>query len=291
MKINFNDIRHNNEKFYLILSILMTLILIFSTNLFGGFFYALIFLILIIFYIRITQKKYLGNALKVGDKHFYRIKVMVDDLCERVGIEKPEVYIKYDSYPNAYTIGFFYPYTIVLTSALIENLTEEELETVIAHELGHVYFHHTRISTLFNIINKQENNFLFSLFYQLTLIGFWNRATEYTCDNFALLLTKNPQAIISTLIKINISIKYEDKIDEDEIIKQFRLYKQDFFSILGELNETHPYFVKRVNNVINLYQKFGHEYFKKNTNIYCYKCGKKLEPNSKYCIYCGQEII
>lgn len=290
MEFNFSRIRHRNERLYLILSFVIILIILITTNLFDGFLYAILALLLIIFYTRILQRKYLGNALKVGDKHFYRVDIIVDNLCKKISIKKPNVYIKYDPYPNAFALGFFDPYTIVLTSSLVENLTEDELETVIAHELGHIYFKHTRISTIFNTMSI-NNNILYQLFHQLSLIGFWYRATEYTCDNFSLILTKNPQAIISSLIKIYISIKHEEKIDEEQILEQFKMSKKDLFSILGELTETHPYFVKRVNNIIKQYKKLGYEYFKRGSNIYCINCGKKIDPNSKYCIYCGYLIL
>ncbi len=287
MEFNFNKIRHRNERLYLILSFIIILIILITTNLFNGFIYAILFLLWIIFNIIILQRKYLGNALRVSDKHFYRVNIIVDNLCKKIRIKKPNIYITYDPYPNAFAFGFIHPYNIVLNSSLVENLSEDELETVIAHELGHIYFKHTKILTIFNTMS---NDIFYKFFLQLILIGFWYRATEYTCDNFSLILTKNPQAIISSLIKIYISIKHEEKIDEEQILEQFKMSKKDLFSILGELSETHPYFVKRVNNIIEQYKKLGYEYFKRGSNIYCVNCGKKIDPNSKYCIYCGYLI-
>lgn len=289
MEINFNNVKNKKENIYLFLTIIAILIIILLSLTFVNFFYSLLTILGFIFYVRILQNKYLGNALKVTNSHFYRIKIITEQLCRKINIKEPDIYITFDPYPNAFTIGFFHPYTIVLTSSLVENLSEDELEVVIAHELGHAYFHHPRISTLFNMMSNQ-NNLLFNLFYQITLIGFWNRAIEYTADNFSLLLTKNPQAIISALIKLNVSVKYENIVDEEQILNQLKLYKENFFSILGELNETHPYFVKRINNIINFYNKLGKKYFKKSTYIFCMNCGKKIEPNSKFCIFCGEQI-
>lgn len=289
MKSNFSVIRHKGENLYLLLSIVVALIIIFITKLLGGIFYVLLFFIGLIISIRISQRSYLGDSLKVSERHFYRIKIITEQLCDRANLPEPDIYVQFYPTPNAFTLGFSHPYTIVLTSALVENLTEDELETVIAHELGHAYFHHPRISTFFNMMNNQLNIF-FNFFYQLTLIGFWNRATEYTADNFSLLLTKNPQSIISALIKIYVSPKYEDKIDEEQILNQFKLYKKDIFSVLGELQNRHPYFVKRVNNIINLHRKLGQEYYKRGSDIFCPHCGKKIQPNSKYCIFCGNQL-
>lgn len=292
MVLDFSKYKNKNESLFLLLIIVAFLIIV--TNLvilnFNYFLYFVGFLLINLFYVRITQKKYLGKALKVSEKHFYRVKVLADSLCEKINIEPPDIYILFDPYPNAFCLGFFKPYTIILTSSLIENLSEEELETVIAHELGHIYYEHLRISTLFNMITNQKNIFI-TLIYQLMLIGFWQRAAEYSADNFALILTKNPQAQISSLIKIHVSPKFAEKIDESLILNQYKASRKDLINILGELNETHPYFVKRVHNIIDLFTDLGYEYFERKENIFCVNCGKELEPNSQYCVYCGSKVI
>ena len=155
--------------------------------------------------------------------------------------------------------------------------------------MGHIYFKHTRISSFFETLNRQNNLFL-NIFLNVALIGFWRRAIEYTADNFSLFLTQNPQALISTLIKISISPKYHEKIDEEEILTQYKKCKKDFFSLLGELNESHPYLVKRIYNIIYLTKKLGKEYFKRTSNIFCFYCGKQNSPDSKFCVFCGKNI-
>lgn len=63
----------------------------------------------------------------------------VDFLCQRAGIPKPRVYIIPDRTPNAFATGRNPNHAAVaVTSGILEILSREELEGVLAHELAHV---------------------------------------------------------------------------------------------------------------------------------------------------------
>src|SRR3972149_8191024 len=139
--------KHKHESLLLVISIVATisiLYLLYDFNpLLTGF-----GIIIALFYIRLHQGQYLGNSLQVSNKHFYRLKQIIEERSKELKVPEPKLFISQDPYPNAYTIGFKHPYSIVLSSRLVEGLTEEELEATISHELGHVKFHHARISSI-----------------------------------------------------------------------------------------------------------------------------------------------
>ena len=57
--------------------------------------------------------------------------------CKILDIEEPELYVKLDPIPNAFTFGHTKPF-ITMTSGLVDMLDDEERFFVIAHELGHI---------------------------------------------------------------------------------------------------------------------------------------------------------
>ena len=59
-----------------------------------------------------------------------------------------ELFVTQEANMNAYTYGYSEPYNIILTSGLVERLNEAEIQAVIGHELGHIYFGHVRLTNL-----------------------------------------------------------------------------------------------------------------------------------------------
>ncbi len=78
-----------------------------------------------------------AHEIKAEDnKYVWR---MVENLSITAGIPMPKVYIINDSSMNAFATGRDPNHSsIALTTGLIENLENEELEGVIAHELSHI---------------------------------------------------------------------------------------------------------------------------------------------------------
>ena len=173
----FRQAKNKNEN----LILLLTLITIFTLLYFFYDFNPLVTVGLILttlIYIRIKQGQYLGTSLQVSNKHFYRLKQIIEEQSKKLNITEPKLFITMSPFPNAFTFGYKSPYAIVLNSSLIEGLTEDELEAVIAHELGHVKFHHSRIASLVNPAG--QNIFLLS-----QIFGFWSRSAELTADRVA----------------------------------------------------------------------------------------------------------
>lgn len=278
---NFKKAKNRNETLILVITVVTIFALLY-------FFYgfnplATLGLILLTFlYIRVTQGQYLGTSLQVSNKHFYRLKQIVEEQSKILHIKEPKVFITYDPYPNAFTIGYKSPYSIVLNSSLVENLTEEELEAVIAHELGHVKFNHPRISS---IISPAGQN----IFILTQIFGFWRRSSELTADRVSLLVTENPRALITSLIKISIGTKFFEKIDEEELLKQAQSVKESFFNKSGELLLDHPYLTKRINRLLLFAEEKGLPYYK-GGKMFCTNCGKQVSVSAKFCPHCGNNM-
>jgi STE24 endopeptidase len=72
----------------------------------------------------------------------------LDDLLERCGFSSKGVFVmdgsRRSSHGNAYFTGFGRSKRIVFFDTLLETLEDEEVEAVLAHELGHFKRHHVR---------------------------------------------------------------------------------------------------------------------------------------------------
>jgi len=92
-------------------------------------------------------------------KHYHAIPVdahsasglyhIVKKLTQRAGLPMPALYVIPEEQPNAFATGRNYEHAAVaVTEGLLNLLTEEEVEAVIAHELSHIKHYDMLIGTV-----------------------------------------------------------------------------------------------------------------------------------------------
>lgn len=89
---------------------------------------------------RRIRQMLLANALRLGPKQLPDVYRMLPPICEALGIAEPELYLTRGD-ANAYTVGHDRT-AIVIHNALLEDLAEDEIEAVLAHECGHIMAEH-----------------------------------------------------------------------------------------------------------------------------------------------------
>jgi len=134
----------------------------------------------------------------------------------------------------------------VLHSALVESFTEEELLSIIGHELAHVKCHHTKW-TAFMSQSPTAIPIISEMFNLLFL--FWGRKAEHTCDRGGLLCTRNIKADISALAKLAIGERLFKQLDIEQFMTQKLDYDKELFPRLSELLGTHPNLLNRINEL------------------------------------------
>ncbi|MCR5249224.1 MAG: M48 family metallopeptidase [Lachnospiraceae bacterium] len=138
----------------------------------------------------------------MSDKQLAKYHAMLPPICEKLGIDVPELYVTLDVYPNAYTYGDTSPF-IVLTSGLFETLPEELIPSVIAHECGHIACHHTLYTTMGRLLKDTAYIFATGLgniaMYPIQLaFAYWMRCSELSADRAAALCDGNSDKVIET---------------------------------------------------------------------------------------------
>lgn len=89
------------------------------------------------------------HAISVDQRNASGLYEIVERLTRRAGLPMPALYIIPDQQPNAFATGRDYEHAAVaVTEGLLNLLTEEEVEAVIAHELSHIKHYDMLIGTV-----------------------------------------------------------------------------------------------------------------------------------------------
>ena len=243
----YEDIKRNKMKTGLIISvyvIIVTLIIYYICYAldFGAFsiIFALIFSIASAwgsYYYSDRIVLSINKARPATEEENKKLINILDALMISSGLQyKPKLYIMESNQPNAFATGRDPEHSVIcVTTALLEKLDYYELESVVAHEMGHIKNYDIRLSAVLTVMvglviilsdyfsraflwhrfdndNRNSNGImvLVSLLL-LVLAGFFgqlmklavSRKREFMADATAVEFTRNPDALISALTKLD----------------------------------------------------------------------------------------
>ena len=99
---------------------------------------------------------FMASAVKVTPKQCPDLHAKLEIACSTLGVEVPDMFVQQNPQVNAFTGGVEKP-IIVLHSALIERLSDEETLAVIAHEVGHIHAEHVLYLTAARLMEALIN--------------------------------------------------------------------------------------------------------------------------------------
>ena len=174
----------------------------------------------------------MSSNLRLGEDQMPKYYNMLFPICERLGIEVPELYLKLDVHPNAYTSGDTKPF-IVMTSGLLETLSDELIPTVLAHECGHIACHHVLYSTMGKILLGSASSFLGGL---VTLpiqmaFAYWMRCSEFSADRAAVICDGTPEKMIETCFRF---AGCDKDIKAEGNVEAFLKQAEEYNELVGE---------------------------------------------------------
>jgi heat shock protein HtpX len=80
-----------------------------------------------------------SGAQAVSREELPRVYQIVERLCAKTGLPMPKIYVIPTQSPNAFATGRNPQHaSVAVTAGILDLLSDEELEGVLAHELGHV---------------------------------------------------------------------------------------------------------------------------------------------------------
>ncbi|MEA5516928.1 M48 family metallopeptidase [Nodularia sp. UHCC 0506] len=183
----------------------------------------------------------IAASVLVGEKQLPDLYNLLLEACKILDIEPPQLYIRQHPAPNAYTFAMRgkQPF-IVMHTSLVDMLTPQEIQAVIAHELGHLKCDHSVYLTPVNIlvlaasIVPNVGTFLAQAIQSQLLE--WVRCAEFTCDRAALLATQDPKVVMSVLMKLaGGSPILAPQLNLDAFVDQARAYDDISKTELGEM--------------------------------------------------------
>jgi heat shock protein HtpX len=256
---------------------LMTLLLMFIGRAFGGqngmllalAFAAVMNFVSYFYSDKIALKMY--RAQPVTREELPRAYAAVERLTQKIGIPMPKIYVIPNDSPNAFATGRNPQHaSVAVTQGILDLLTDEELEGVLAHELGHVNNRDILIGSVAATIagaitmvsrfgfffgggrDERRGGGIGALLMLIlapiaaTLIQLWvSRSREYDADATGAHFTGNPYALASALGKLD---AYSRRLPMQATPSTAHLFIiQPFLGMnFGSLFSTHPPIAKRI---------------------------------------------
>lgn len=202
-----------------------------------------------IFWLKVRQGQLLGQAVKVSSQQLPGIHALVVKAASRLQTPLPDVFVVQDPTINAYAIGSFGRKSIVLNSATIESMDEDELCYIIGHELTHIKCDHTQWMVFTSVSDT------ISLPVVSSALGFvfrgWSRKAEYTADRGGLVACQNLRAAFSALCKVAVGKELFEQLNISELMAQKDEVDSDITSKFSETLGDHPYIINRTASLQN----------------------------------------
>jgi len=193
------------------------------------------------------KNELLGQAVKVGPQQFPRVHGLVIECAQSLGIAPPTVYIMNSPVINAGTFGTNDDSFMLIHSALIDHMSDEELRSVIGHECGHIHNSHVVYLTALYFLTQMAGAFVaWIVTPAVVALRAWSRRAEITCDRAALLCCRNPDTVTRALAKLALgSHKLYDQLNLEAFLEQHEESRQGV-GRFSELLASHPWLPKRV---------------------------------------------
>lgn len=201
---------------------------------------------------RSLRLAFLGGSARVSEAQFPGVNRLVKEAASVLDLSPiPEVFVKLDIDPGAFTYGVEKPF-IVLTSGAIDLWDDEELLGVIGHEMGHILSGHSVYKTLLSLILKAQSVLSDGVLGAAAFMGLtsalreWDRKSELSADRAGLLATQNSQVVYHALMKTAAGPRVTE-MDINEFFRQAHDYDASsegldtILKFLDIVGDTHPF--------------------------------------------------
>jgi len=215
------------------------------------------------------------GAKEVDKMQFPQLHAIVERLAFKAQIPKPKVYVVENSSLNAFATGRSPSHAaVVVYSGLLKQMSEQEVESVLGHELSHVKNRDTLISTLAAVIAGSLSYFMYAFMFggrsrddrnplglvvvvlaplaaMLIRLAI-SRSREYAADEGGAKLS-NPLALASALEKIETSVERHPWRDGNPSTAHLYIINPFTGDGLFSLFSTHPPVKERIRRLRSMH--------------------------------------
>lgn len=265
---------------------------------------------------RKTRQVLLASALRLGPRQLPEIYRMLPPICDAFGIEEPELYLTRGE-ANAMAVGHSRT-AIVIYNQLLEDLAEDEINAVLAHECGHILAQHVLYRQMAQAMLRAGASAaglgtpLFKMVAGVatsqiqTALFDWYRKSELTADRAAVAYLRDPEPMQRALFhiigvpkwmpgEISYTAFLEQAAEFDQITESS---KWDRYLARGlESGSTHPIPAIRIRELRVWAQS---DTFRQLLGIteaghlaerpICTQCGQLLAGTWRFCQRCGLPV-
>ena len=192
-----------------------------------------------------------ADAVRVGPKQFPRLNELYTDVTTTLDWEpRPDLFVSQTPFVNAGAYGMDKPF-IVINSGALKLLDDDEMRTLLGHELGHVMSGHALyVPILVLILNFSFSTLPFLAGIALLPIRIalleWFRKSELSSDRAGLLAAQDANAAMRMYLKMAGGGDMK-QMDLNAFLEQAKEYEESggpldrIFQILNTLERTHPF--------------------------------------------------
>ncbi len=215
---------------------------------------------------RSAQLMFMSEAILCDEQQFPELVSLVERARSRLDLpRRPTVYLGESPHMNALTTGVGAP-VIVIRSALLDQMDDDELLAILGHEIGHLQSDHPLYQSLAQSIvmastTTSEAIRLVAWPLQLALLR-WSRHAEFTADRAALLASRDLRACLEMMFVLaggnRPGTAGRTKMQLGHFVEQCRELRrmesrQNFDRWIGgymSLGRTHPQLARRVTQLV-----------------------------------------
>ncbi len=248
----------------------------------------------------------LSCRIRLSETQLPEIYELLPPICEKLGIDVPELYLENNPTPNSYTYGDSSPF-VVVTSGLLATLDKEDVRAVLAHECGHIACHHTVYTTMGSLLLASVPIPGVSQALRLAF-DYWRRCSEFSADRAAAFVLGSAEPMVQALTRLAggaNNLPY--KINEKEFLTQAQEYKDYVGSstwnktldALVTAGQSHPLTAVRAmelrdwcstDEFADLDAHIRYLSGRKTAERICPYCGARTAADSRFCQNCGHPL-
>lgn len=249
----------------------------------------------------------MSSKVRLSPEQCPRIYNLLVPICEKFAIPVPELYLELDRNPNAYTSGDTTIY-ITVTSGLLELLTDDEIQAVLAHECGHIICHHVLYHTMGRVVLNGAAAFLGLGQLVSTALSvafsYWMRCSEFSADRAAAVFCGGPDRVVDVMLRlaggttdvaseINAQLFMEQAKDYEDYVDDSNWNK--ILEALTLMEATHPFLSVRAASISQWCKNTHFDRLTTGAPLVlpsgcCPKCGNQVDDDWAFCRKCGAPL-